>query len=434
MHALTGNRPVVLKALKETIQHLSADKPKTKRAGLKALELKTEAKWSTKRDEMVEMLQRAYQRAQDDPLVRTARGLDPKERPELWYVSNDQTMALFQSAMDEYLDKKAKRGLRKLRTSGAKSQPRQAFIGEQFDTVDPGWLEVVVEKLKIRFKGKHKFIRHKTLKDFIIPLDQQVTIALVGDWGGGNDAARAVAAQVKQRHPDHVIHLGDVYYAGTGKEVRERFLDGWDFWSSPIVAGRSLALNSNHEMYSGGYAYFDLTLKEFKQKASYFSLENENWRLIGLDTGYVDQSLNKEQMEWLTAQLQRSSVKTVLLSHHQLFSGYEEAGSRLQELLKPLLDAGKIYGWFWGHEHLCVIYKQFMNVKARCLGNGCLPYEPPSGPPVHAEVPIEFLNRRKQTGQPSHGMHSFALLSIDGSRMHVDYIDQDGVVAFSEDF
>src|SRR5258706_889585 len=115
MHALTGNRQAVLKALKETIQHLSEDKPKSKRAGIKALELKAEAQWRTKRDEMVEMLQRAYRRTQDEPLARTAKGLDPRVGPDLFFVSNDQTIALFQSAMDEHLDRKAKSALRKAR-------------------------------------------------------------------------------------------------------------------------------------------------------------------------------------------------------------------------------------------------------------------------------------------------------------------------------
>ena len=75
-------------------------------------------------------------------------------------------------------------------------------------------------------------------------------------------------------------HLGDVYYAGTEDEVNERFSDDWP----KNVSEHSWALNSNHEMYSGGYGYFKITLKKFGQPASYFCLRNSNWQIIGLDT------------------------------------------------------------------------------------------------------------------------------------------------------
>jgi hypothetical protein len=54
-------------------------------------------------------------------------------------------------------------------------------------------------------------------------------------------------------------------------------------------------LDGNHEMYARGFAYFDRILpalgpmlhgKPCAQKASFFCLENEYWRIIGLDTAY----------------------------------------------------------------------------------------------------------------------------------------------------
>ena len=50
---------------------------------------------------------------------------------------------------------------------------------------------------------------------------------------------------------------------------------------------RYWALNANHDMYCGGYGYFGHLLPAIGQPASYFSLGNDFWRLIGLDTGYV---------------------------------------------------------------------------------------------------------------------------------------------------
>ena len=56
-------------------------------------------------------------------------------------------------------------------------------------------------------------------------------------------------------------------------------------------------MNGNHEMYALGKAYFKIMLQTLgmrepstgqvrPQKASFFCLENEHWRIIGLDTGY----------------------------------------------------------------------------------------------------------------------------------------------------
>jgi Calcineurin-like phosphoesterase len=414
MHDLTGNRAVVLRVLQETIDHLAQDQPATRQATARALAPRSEAQRRAERDELVERLQRAYDRAQAAPEVARTRAAVPGRAVEMWYAPRDRTLALLQSAMDEYLAQQAPRA--------------RGLLGEQFDVTDPGWISVAVEKLKLLFTGKAPFITHQAVTDFRFPLATHATIAVLGDWGGGNEAAQSVAEHIKARQPDHVIHLGDVYYAGTEYEVRERFLE---WWPGSMAAGRSFALNSNHEMYSGGHAYFDIALPAFKQPASYFSLANEHWRFIGLDTGYVEGSLNKEQVEWLAAQLGPGQAKTILLTHHQLFSAYEEQGERLETWVQPFLATQQIYGWLWGHEHTCVVYERYKGIYGRCIGHGCFPYDLPAEPPPNPQVPVKWVNRRQQAN--GRGMHGFALLTIDGTALHIDYIDQDGVVAYQED-
>src|SRR6185369_13001782 len=122
--------------------------------------------------------------------------------------------------------------------------------------------------------------------------------------------------------------------------------------------------------------------------------------------GYDEHDLHDPQAEWLAAQLQNSAKKTILFSHHQLFSAYETADcSKLQAKAQPFLDAGKIHGWIWGHEHLCVAYQEFMGIKGVCLGNGCFPYNPPTNQP---QVPVEWLNDRAQPNDPDYrGIHTF---------------------------
>ena len=454
MHKITGDRESVLRLLKSTTHQLGEDNPKSKKVGLASLSLKSEAKWPENRDKLVDSLKRSYDRARDQEVLAAAGVARNQRAVDSWYAPRDRTLAVFQAAMDEYLDESVarKRPASTARSGKAAAKRRtepgfEAFLAktppsrrgkkapksaalEQFDNLDLRWIEVVWEKAKLLFKGKHKFIKHKSATDFRFPLADTARIAIVGDWGGGNAAAQAVAKQIQSLDPlpDHLIHLGDVYYAGTPKEVRDRF---FAYWPKPKTSGSSFALNSNHEMYSGGYGYFDTTLKNFKQPASYFSLGNKNWRFIGLDTGYVDHDLNREQVDWLKSQLNVAGPRNVLLTHHQLFSAYEDTNSdNLLSRVQPFLTAKQIYGWMWGHEHLCVVYKEKMGVKARCVGNGCFPYNPPT---IKPRVPVEWMDDRPQPSVKDYrGIHSFALLDIAGETVKISYIDQDGTVGFEE--
>ncbi len=456
MHKITGDRETVLRLLKGTMRQLGEDNPKSKKAGLASLSLKSETKWPENRDKLLDSLKRGYDRARDQAVFATATGFAPNQRAvDSWYAPRDRTVAVFQAAMDEYLDEsqakkrpaamsaRAGKAARKRQPAAkfeaflaktppsrrGKKAPKSAAL-EQFDNLDPRWIEVVWEKSKLLFKGKHKFIKHSSVTDFRFQLAENARIVIVGDWGGGNAAAQAVARQIQSLNPlpDHLIHLGDVYYAGTPKEVQDRF---FAFWPTPKASGSSFALNSNHEMYSGGYGYFDTTLKTFKQPASYFSLGNKNWRFIGLDTGYVDHDLNREQVDWLKGQLNTAGPRNVLLTHHQLFSAYEDTNSEnLLSRVQPFLTAKQIYGWIWGHEHLCVVYKENMGVKARCVGNGCFPYNPPA---IEPRVPVEWIDDRPQPNDKDYkGIHTFALLDIAGATVKISYLDQDGNVGFEE--
>src|ERR1700761_7917238 len=101
--------------------------------------------------------------------------------------------------------------------------------------------------------------------------------------------------------------------------------------------------------------------------------------MVGLDTAYVDHSLNAEQLGWLSNILkapERQNKKLVLLSHHQPFSLIETQGPNVISFLRLLLDAGRIHAWYWGHEHRCVIYDPHPTWKlaGRCIGHGGFPY------------------------------------------------------------
>src|SRR5215472_8512745 len=98
-------------------------------------------------------------------------------------------------------------------------------------------------------------------------------IAMLSDWGTGLYGAPHCAKSIQDDQAGYymVMHLGDVYYSGDDGEMKTRFLDVWPKAKGAISRG----LNGNHEMYTGGKAYYDAALKQFGQPASYFALQNE---------------------------------------------------------------------------------------------------------------------------------------------------------------
>jgi hypothetical protein len=198
-------------------------------------------------------------------------------------------------------------------------------------------------------------------------------LAVIGDWGTNLYGAPVSAASIKRTGTyEMLLHLGDIYYSGTEKETQQRFLDVW-----PTDAGKvSRAMNGNHEMYSGGYAYFDHILPTFHQNSSYFAVQNTDWLLVGLDTAHTDHALDYEQVAWLNSVVQGAGQrKLVLFSHHQPYSRLEKQGPHLQTALATLFQNRAITAWYWGHEHNCVIYDKhpIFGLYGRCIGHGGIP-------------------------------------------------------------
>ena len=226
----------------------------------------------------------------------------------------------------------------------------------------------------------HPIIRPSGAVAAAIP--NRCRVGLTADWGTGLYGAPQIADSLRRqaatRKFDLLMHLGDIYYSGTEKEVDQRFLKVW-----PSDAGTvNRALNGNHEMYSGGFGYFTLILPAFGQEASYFAVQNDDWLLVGLDTAYVDHDVDNAQVAWLNLVVRQAQAprkrKVVFFSHHQPFSRLSAQGPKLQLALKHLLAEGQIRAWYWGHEHDCVIYDvhQEWNLLGRCLGNGGIPQAP----------------------------------------------------------
>jgi Calcineurin-like phosphoesterase len=330
------------------------------------------------------------------------------------YIPTNQILALLQSAYDEYMESR-----------GITEAP--------FDSSDPGWATIAQEKLKAAIRGKHPFIPHSSLTSFRYDLPENAVVALFSDWGTGEATAQRVMQQIALQRPTHAIHLGDVYYAGTPKEAKERFLDIIDQHGPPKDSCRYLSLPGNHDYYSGGYAYFDSILPNFGQEASYFNLRNQHWQVIGLDSGYEEAGLKDPQLEWLSAQLDGSAPQSILLSHHQLFSPYDKRA--LSNTLLPKVTAllPRVHAWFWGHEHRCIVMGDHLGIKARCIGNGAIPSSVPYGAPPFPEIPVQKVDERPAPPPDGGGFHGFALLRFAGANVDVSYIDEYGGEFYREE-
>ncbi len=294
----------------------------------------------------------------------------------------------------------------------------------------------------------------------IYRMENQQRISVAGDWGTGTQEAEDVAEQMTQSLEsgpiDYTIHLGDVYYVGDEREVQENCLGENNgkitgvTW--PSGARGTFALNGNHEMYASGTAYFQTFLprlgvkdehgKPLGQGPSFFCLENEFWRIVGIDTGYNSVGLPivsfwKEGncalpdplLQWLRDHVKPAETPkaTIILSHHQYFSGfdknYPEPARQLSEFFKtPVL-------WLWGHEHRLSGYEYFgtgeLKVFGRCVGHGGMPIDaktPDAANPLAQKVLFYDARINSRYAKDSLGYNGFARLEFDDRRLKISYL------------
>ena len=278
----------------------------------------------------------------------------------------------------------------------------------KFGNCNPMWAECITEFLSnaaIPGQTKIPYIPWNTLSDFVLPIADNVTIAIVGDWGTGGSRAAALLQNIAAQKPDIFIHLGDIYFSGTDYETQNYFKAVVDNILPPSI--RRFTMPGNHDMYSGGKPYYNL-IGQIGQPASFFCLQNTNWQIQAMDTAYNDfnplnvntvvTSVQDREMQWHADKLQQAVAqnrKTVLLSHHQLFSATE--GFEGTPINHKLLSQFSSYfpgvaAWIWGHEHSHIIYQDgyVLLPKGRCIGASAMPIptnDPTTQEPLTAPIP-----------------------------------------------
>jgi hypothetical protein len=329
----------------------------------------------------------------------------------------------------------------------------------RFGPEDRHWVSVIAGATLERLaKGNHPFNP--------APAEHQISddarIVIVGDWGTGLPRARSVAEFMAEEVTEAlaagrqalVIHLGDVYYSGLDDEVRRNVLAPglWPVTAEQAQHGvTSWSLNGNHDMYGGGFGYFQTLLGDprfAKQRSpdgrptSFFRISSPSWDFVGLDTSWDTDVLSQGQAGVLADPQARivqqwaaeSSRKLCLLSHHQLTSAYStrDVGPVLGAKLKPVLDAQRLTAWIWGHEHRCMGFEPIPGVPhARCIGHGGVPVQMDHTTPVPAPGAWEERACFEQNGDPW-ARFGFAVFDLQGDRIAVRYRNDTGATTRQE--
>ena len=296
-----------------------------------------------------------------------------------------------------------------------------------YGTCDPLW--TIALAIYLAWKASLDpvpYVRYSNLNDFVIPLPDKpdLVIGLIADWGTGLADAKWLLSEVMKKNPDVLIHLGDIYYAGTADEDRQNFLDLINA-SAPNIP--VYTLSGNHDMYSGGDPYYWLltqlnatpSLLPYRQKASYFCLRSANWQILAMDTGLHDCDpftvtsnitfLDPKEAAWHVDKLTNAGGRqTILLSHHQLFTAFGDGigqgptgkplayNPQLYSVFGPFLNS--IALWLWGHEHNFEFFSPYLGLKkGRCIGASAIPC-------LKAQNPYGFIQNpvlQGQTGLPT---------------------------------
>lgn len=347
-------------------------------------------------------------------------------------------------------------------------------------TCDPLWAECLAVYDGYRLTSKPQpYINFQSIDDFVIEncFPDNASIAVVGDWGTGMNAALILLQQIAQNfQPDVLLHLGDIYYSGLPSECKTHFTDVIDkAWpeGGPRKKPLVFTLDGNHDRYGGpNGGYYDL-IKNLNKDAgkpqpnSYFAIRNNFWQFLAMDTSYYDADprataagtaltkLVDQEVPWHWDKIKNTGANvdktvnpgggrgTVLLSHHQLFSFTgvgKNAGGR-QMAVNPYLvnQFGGVFNlvdlWLWGHEHNLCIFEPYTNgsgqplPKGRCVGASAVPMylaqrpvpDPNLALPPGVDGPPRIVPGTELGDNGTVFNYCYAMMTLAGPKLTVDY-------------
>jgi predicted phosphodiesterase len=249
----------------------------------------------------------------------------------------------------------------------------------------------------------------------------QVTFAVIGDTGTGDEAQAAVARQmVSQREKapfEFVLMLGDnIYETGDPKYIKPRFEDPY---KEMLAAGvKFYAVLGNHDIIKG---------TEFQTNYTNFNMGGRryyNFTKVGTDDSSLleffalDSNLMKEeQLAWLEEKLKVSKAQwKVAFCHHSIYSSSKmhKPYLKLRSQLEPLYLKYGVKVVFAGHGHAYERVKPQKGVHYFTEG-------------ASGEIKRRSLNRESPLFAAGEDMiNSFLIVAVTGDEMKVEAIGSDG--------
>ena len=358
----------------------------------------------------------------------------------------------------------ARLGLRYLEAKLAGNAALAAQLEGQLkdSACDPGWATTLTRYLEyFGPDGRRRAIPYVTPAQAggrVVEIPAGASLALVSDWGTGAAPAASVMRLIAARRPDVLVHLGDIYYSGTPTECDVNFarlVDAAFGGARPPV----FTLSGNHDMYAGGVGFYELIARlnpaPMTQPASFFCLRAADaaWQLLAMDTGLhaddpfaVDHAptrLEPAEIDWHVERVREFPGRTILLSHHPLFSAFSGIGPvgpggrhnpcnpNLRAVLDRLAAAGDVSAWFWGHEHALRIYEPYAGLaKGRCIGYGAIPVfvGEDEAPLAGLAEPPAVVPGAGLSAQGDVRAHGFVRLALGraGAPAVAEYLEDDG--------
>lgn len=268
--------------------------------------------------------------------------------------------------------------------------------------------------------------------------DGDPVLGIIGDWGTGYYdiegqpcPAETVMGEITKQPIDYLMHLGDVYYAGTDERIpaheeQRNFMDLWVDQGE----GRNFTLNSNHEMYGRAQGYFGVALQKdgpfaHQNGQSFFARKYHEWLILGLDSAYYSDAQNglhmymkgaigtalakdSGQISAISAVAEDHKGPIMVMTHHNACDTETALTNILYAQVCDALGRPPTI-WYWGHVHNGIVYKQLHSphpdraspTKGRCCGHGAIGFGNASGLegqgniPYYAHTPSEPYPRVK---------------------------------------
>ncbi|MEW6209274.1 MAG: metallophosphoesterase [Acidobacteriota bacterium] len=257
---------------------------------------------------------------------------------------------------------------------------------------------------------------------FCAPSKDKLRVAVIGDWGTGEEDQFSIARQMfasHRREPfDFVITAGDnIYPDGNGRHFIKKFERPF----ADLIKDRInfYATLGNHDVYSG---------REDQRQYNLFNMGGQRYYRLSKGEGLAEffmldsTDFDSSQSVWLEDSLRASCAKwKIAVFHHPIYSSGKKHGPSvgLRKRLEPLFIRYGVNAAFSGHDHIYERAKPQQGVYYFVTGAG--------GKLRRGNVDMKSSTREASYDQDNH----FMLIEIDDKQMAFQSISETGSVVDS---